>query len=108
MSQIMDEGDFETTVALPLPNSSSSIDYSTPTSLSFATVHDALVRGHDPKNAPTCSPKTGTIGCYLGSLNNDVNAEANLITALVCHADRLQPRQVCTRPGVRAILRRVR
>lgn len=38
----------------------------------------------------------------------DVNAEANLITALICHGDSMQPKRVCTRLAIRQILRHVR
>lgn len=58
--------------------------------LSFATIHDALVTGVNP---------AGT------QLNMDVNAEANIITALNCHADHNQPMKVCGRPVVRRILK---
>jgi hypothetical protein len=38
----------------------------------------------------------------------DVNAEANIITALICHADHMQPKRVCGRPVVREIMKYVR
>jgi len=42
------------------------------------------------------------------STGPDVNAEANLISALICHADHLQPKKVCSRPGIKAILKYVK
>jgi len=42
------------------------------------------------------------------STGPDVNAEANLISALICHADHLQPKKVCSRPGIKGILKFVK
>jgi hypothetical protein len=38
----------------------------------------------------------------------DVNAEANIITAFVCHADGHKPVSVCSRPVVKRILKYVK
>jgi len=38
----------------------------------------------------------------------DVNAEANLISALICHTDHMQPKRVCSRPGIKGILKYVK
>ena len=38
----------------------------------------------------------------------DVNGEANIISALICHADHLQPKRVCSRPGIKGILKYVK
>jgi hypothetical protein len=38
----------------------------------------------------------------------DVNAEANIITALICHADGERSSNVCKRPTVEAILKHVK
>jgi hypothetical protein len=56
--------------------------------LSFADVHDALVNGINP---------AGT------QLNADVNAETNIITAVICHADHDRPEKVCGRPVIKRI-----
>ncbi len=39
------------------------------------------------------------------SLYSDVNAEANVITALICHATGRQPASVCNRPVIKQILK---
>jgi hypothetical protein len=44
----------------------------------------------------------------LPTLIPDVNAEANIITALICHADGSRPKSVCGRPTIKQILRHVR
>jgi hypothetical protein len=38
----------------------------------------------------------------------DVNAEANVITALICREDRLQPSRVCARPVIKALLKHIK
>jgi hypothetical protein len=38
----------------------------------------------------------------------DLDAEANVITALICHADGKRPARVCTRPAIKTILREMR
>jgi hypothetical protein len=38
----------------------------------------------------------------------DVNAEANIITALICHADGRKPSKVCDRPVIRSMLKHVK
>lgn len=40
-------------------------------------------------------------------LVDDINAEANIITALVCHADGKRPASVCSRPAVKHLLKHV-
>jgi hypothetical protein len=42
------------------------------------------------------------------TLAPDVNAEANMITALVCHADGLKPARVCNRAVIRSMLKHVK
>lgn len=87
-SQIMLDGDFESALPMSTPNS-------TPiyTGLPFDTVRAALVSGKD-------------IGTF--KLVQDVNAEANIITALICHADGSKPAKVCHRPTIKQILKSVR
>lgn len=53
--------------------------------LSFRTVQTALQRGDSHVFVP------------------EINAEANAITAFICHADRMKPASVCTRPIIRTI-----
>jgi hypothetical protein len=65
------------------------------TGLPFATVHDALAN-----NTPTKQ--------FTPSALYDINAEANLIEALVCHADGMQPRKTCGRIVIRKLLKEVR
>jgi hypothetical protein len=66
-----------------------------PMPLSFSAVQDSLRRGKAVGGAPY-------------SLVPDVNAEANVLTALICHADGKQPASVCNRPVIRAIVKRVK
>ncbi len=87
-SQIMLDGDFDS--ALPMSNPNSTPIY---TGLPFDTVRAALVSGRD-------------IGTF--KLVQDVNAEANIITALICHADGSKPAKVCHRPTITQILKSVR
>jgi hypothetical protein len=63
--------------------------------LSFSVVQASLKRGKATGGAPY-------------SLVPDVNAEANVLTALICHADGKQPASVCNRPVIRAIVKRVK
>ncbi|MDQ2740769.1 MAG: hypothetical protein M3Z66_00455 [Chloroflexota bacterium] len=63
--------------------------------LPFATVQQSLQKGHAQDHA---SP----------SLVSDYNAEANVLTAFICHADGLKPAQVCHRPVIKSILKSVK
>jgi hypothetical protein len=63
--------------------------------LSFATVQESLQRGK-------------TLGGASSSLVDDYNAEANVLTALICHADGLRPRSTCDRSVIRLILRHIK
>jgi len=87
-SQIVLDGDFESTLPMSTPNSEPIY-----TGLPFDTVHAALVSGKD-------------VGTF--KLVQDVNAEANIITALICHADGSRPGKVCHRPVITSILKSVR
>ena len=62
--------------------------------LPFATVQQSLQQGRAQDHA---SP----------SLIPDYNAEANLLTAFICHADGLRPAQVCHRSVIRSILKHI-
>jgi hypothetical protein len=90
-SQEIFSADFDEQI--PVRPSAGGTQTSAPSGLPFTTIHDALVSGHDPP---------GT------NLNRDVNAEANLITALACHADGGRPRKVCDQAPIKVILKRVK
>ena len=59
--------------------------------LPFAAVQQSLMKGRAEGGAPA-------------TLVPDYNAETNVITALICTADGLQPHTVCGRPVIRRIL----
>jgi hypothetical protein len=63
--------------------------------LPFSTIQRSLQRGRPVGGAPT-------------NLVYDVNGEANIITALICHSDRMQPKKVCGRAVIRKIVRHVK
>lgn len=93
-SQIILGGDFQQAVPVVPPSVNPASGLATERGLPFATVREALIRGHDP---------------FPGShLVEDVNAEADIITTLICHADHLQPRSVCSRSAIRSILKHVK
>lgn len=73
-------GDLETIGQLALP---------------FATIQQSLQRGHAVRSAQS-------------TLVPDVNVESNIITALICHADRGQPKHVCGRSVIREIVKHVK
>ena len=69
--------------------------------------------GLPPPNVPLSfeairSRIAGNVKSIGESTGPDVNAEANLISALICHADHLQPKKVCSRPGIKGILKFVK
>ncbi len=91
LSQVTISGDFQ---IVPTESSSTPQVVAPPsTPLSFAQVRESFARGKDP---------AGT------HLIEDVNAEANIITALICHATKDQPKSVCSRPTIRQILKHVK
>jgi len=61
----------------------------------FADIQQSLATGHPVDGLPA-------------SLIPDVNTAANIITALICHADGKKPASVCGRPVIKAILRAVK
>jgi len=61
------------------------------TVLPFAAVQQSLMKGRAEGGAPA-------------TLVPDYNAETNVIIAMVCAADGLQPHAVCARPVIRTIL----
>ncbi len=89
--QIVIDGDFE--LAYPPPPGTPTA--STYKDLTWQQVSDALAAGKNPpQNA--------------ANLVGDVNAEANIMTALICHATKNQPTSVCTRPTIKLILKSVK
>jgi len=89
-SQVTISGDFEEVLSGPQTAQGAATRYS---GLPFDTVRAALGSGTDPKST---------------HLVENVNAEANIITALICHATKNQPKKVCTRPTIKSILKSVR
>ena len=89
ISQVIISGDFQESLSTPQVSSYSG--------LPFDTVRNALVSGTDPKNT----------GLYNHPVE-DINAEANIITALICHTTKNQPKSVCTRPTIKTILKYVK
>lgn len=83
-SQIINGGDFQA------PMSAS--DQPGPW-LPFAAIQGSLAAGKDPAGI---------------RLVEDVNSEANIITALICHADGSQPARVCGRAVIKSMLRHVK
>jgi hypothetical protein len=82
-------GDYQTFLPPATPD-----QVSTPaTGLPFDTVQNALASGKDPKGL---------------TLIEDVNAETNLISAFICHADRMRPSTLCHRSAIRQILKHVK
>jgi len=94
VSQIMISGDFVETIPLtPTPDSK----VPSPTEervSSFDADRNAMLTGRAP--------------FLLSGLVRNVNSEANVITALICHATKNQPKSVCTRPTIKQILKSVR
>ncbi len=91
LSQVTISADFQ---IVPTASSSTPQVVAPPsTPLSFAQVRESFARGKDP---------AGT------HLIEDVNSEANIITALICHATKNQPRNVCNRPTIKQILKSVK
>ncbi|MDQ2740773.1 MAG: hypothetical protein M3Z66_00475 [Chloroflexota bacterium] len=61
----------------------------------FSTVQDSLRKGK-------------AMGSLPSSLIFDFNSETNVLTALICHATKNQPKNVCTRPTIKTILKHVK
>lgn len=70
--------------------SGSPIDPSELSGRSFATIQQALKHGSSM------------------AATTDINAEANVLTALVCHADGMKPGATCNRPVIRRLLSAIR
>jgi hypothetical protein len=68
--------------------------------LSFETIRTALQQNRMPK-APSGLQ-------YPTTLLRDVNVDANLLTALICHADGSKPGKVCARSTIKQILKHVK
>lgn len=88
-SQVLTPSDLARTIALTSPPGR--IVYaSEELGLPFQTIQQALIHQKDP-------PTTRLV--------ETVNSEANIITALICHADGKRPKSVCTRPVIKSILK---
>lgn len=93
LSQDLSSADLSRSIALtPLPGAISSSGFNQ--ALPFEMVRQALSTDRDPPGVNT--------------LVEHVNAETNIMTALICHADGRKPTSVCDRPVIRAILTHVR
>jgi hypothetical protein len=96
-SPIVLDGDFDEQLPPggppPTPASGFTAAPSYPSGLSFAQIEHALQTQTDPKDT---------------KLVEDVNAEANVITAIICRTDGLRPSSVCGRPIIQQILRRLK
>jgi len=93
--RLMSHGDLA--VPLPTPTNAGSITdlgEGGETGLTFDQLRTALIAGKEPQ--PFMETEV------------DVNAEANVITALICHADSKRPASVCGRPTIKAILKSVK
>jgi hypothetical protein len=93
VSQDLSPTELTRSIALtPLPGAVSSIGINE--GLPFDTVRQALSTGRDPAGVST--------------LVEHVNAETNIITALICHADGKKPASVCNRSVIKTILKHVK
>jgi hypothetical protein len=93
-SQVVLAPDFTRTVPITVTSPSGQpIQATVEAGLPFATVQDYLIHDKDPS---------------FSHLVEDVNAEANIITALICHADGKKPEKVCGRPVIRTMLKHVK
>jgi hypothetical protein len=93
VSQDLISTDLARTIVLtPLPGTVSS--YGVDQGLPFDTVRQALATNRDPSG--------------VSNLVEHVNAEANIMTALICHADGKRPASVCNRPVIKTILKHVK
>ena len=94
VSQIMITGDFSEDIILtPTPGARVPPLYGDRTA-SFDADRKAMLTGQPP--------------FLLSGLVRNVNSEANVITALICHATKNQPKSVCTRPTIKQILKSVK
>jgi len=93
VSQIMITGDFVETIYLT-QTPGGKVPPTDERMSSFDADRNAMLTGHAP--------------FLLSGLVRNVNSEANVITALICHATKNQPKSVCTRPTIKLILKSVR
>lgn len=92
LSQLMNEGDFAQPLNVtPSPSGFSLVPQQI---LPFDTDQTALVTGKEPYSSSQLVP--------------DVNGEANIITALICHATKNRPASVCHRATIKQILKDVK
>jgi hypothetical protein len=95
ISQVLSHGLFDQTIPMTAtPTVSSNTPAIEERELSFAEIRDALATGKDP---------------VVGSnLVEAVNAEVNIMTAIICRQDGNKPRAVCRRSAVRTIERAIK
>lgn len=92
-SQDLTAADLSQTISLtPQPGSTNPFP-SLERPFSFDTIRKALQENRDPTTT---------------TMVEDINGEANIMTALICHADRMRPKSVCTRPAIKSILKSVK
>jgi len=94
ISDIMITGDFVETIPLtPTPG------------VKFPPLEDDRTASFD---ADRKAMLTGQAPFPLSDLVRNFNSEANIITALICHATKNQPKSVCNRPTIKQILKSVK
>jgi hypothetical protein len=92
VSQVIVPGDLNETLVGPVtPGTTYSMSLGS--GLPFNIVQQDLIADRDPPNT---------------HLVEDVNGEANIIIALICHADGKKPASVCNRTVIKAILKHVK
>jgi len=89
-SRNMTEGSLVRTV---FPTPGTPVEGNMHVPLSFSDAQQALIQGKDPPNMQTVE---------------NINGEANVITALICHSDGKKPSSVCNRPTIKGILKEVK
>jgi hypothetical protein len=98
-SQIITLGDFRPMAAIPVPSATPSFGGDAGSVgayrfLGFSQIQNALIKGRDPV---VPGARTRVV--------EDVNAEANVITALICKSDGNRPHGVCSDRTIKGILR---
>jgi hypothetical protein len=92
-SQVLVAGDLSQTIAVT-PQPGSSPLYWT-RAYSFSAIQAAMIADKDLTPAPN-------------HLVENINAEANVMTALICHADGGKPASVCGRPVIKTMLKLIK
>lgn len=89
---VMIGGYLETAAQVAIPGDVMHSVFRSQVPLSFRTVQASLRQGKPVHGAPL-------------TLITDYNAEANIITALICHADGSRPRSVCARSPIPQLIK---